>query len=374
MSAPDQDAILAESPIQLAGKRLGAGLAARFPVADHRFFGQIAKWDALKPVLRGEVGDARATTDALIGLGDGCPNGGLLLAFGAHAFAVASCIGKFAAPGLAAALLPRLETGTLIGALAATEAEAGSDVMAMRTSYAESDTGYRLQGEKTYISNGAQADVFLVFATKDARLHSRGIGCFLVERSAPGVSVADMKLQGLKGASLGTLTLNEVGVDRGSLIGRPNGGGQVFRQAMLQERILLSAFLVGSMRRALIRSSDYAKSRHQFGVPIATHQYVSGRIVEMLMRYATAKLLLDHATHRLALGAATEADASLVKLYASEGALECQLNAFRVHGGKGLEADGGNCDELIDVLSSLTYSGTSDLQKVILAASLGLPT
>ena len=102
MSAPDQDAILAESPIQLAGKRLGAGLAARFPVADHRFFGEIAKWDALKPVLRGEVGDARATTDALIGLGEGCPNGGLLLAFGAHAFAVASCIGKFAAPDLTA--------------------------------------------------------------------------------------------------------------------------------------------------------------------------------------------------------------------------------------------------------------------------------
>jgi alkylation response protein AidB-like acyl-CoA dehydrogenase len=374
MSAPDQDAILAESPIQLAGKRLGAGLAARFPVADHRFFGEIAKWDALKPVLRGEVGDARATTDVLIGLGDGCPNGGLLLAFGAHAFAVAGCIGKFAAPDLTAALLPRLETGTLIGALAATEAEAGSDVMAMKTSYAESDTGYRLQGEKTYISNGAQADVFLVFATKDARLHSRGIGCFLVERSAPGVSVAAMKLQGLRGASLGTLTLNDVGVDRGSLIGRPNGGAQVFRQAMLQERILLSAFLVGSMRRALIRSSDYAKSRHQFGVPIATYQYVSGRIVEMLMRYATAKLLLDHATRRLALGAATEADASLVKLYASEGALECQLNAFRVYGGKGLEAGGGNCDELIDVLSSLTYSGTSDLQKVILATSLGLPT
>ena len=113
MSAPDQDAILAELPIQLAGKRLGAGLAARFPVADHRFFGEIAKWDALKPVLRGEVGDARATIDALIGLGDGCPNGGLLLAFGAHAFAVASCIGKFAAPDLATSLLPRLETGTL---------------------------------------------------------------------------------------------------------------------------------------------------------------------------------------------------------------------------------------------------------------------
>ncbi len=374
MSAPDQDAILDKSPIQLAGKRLGAGLAARFKVADHRFFGEIAKWDALKPVLRGEVGDARATTDALIGLGDGCPNGGLLLAFGAHAFAVAGCIGKFAASDLIQSLLPRLATGTLIGALAATEVEAGSDVMAMKTSYVESDAGYALQGEKTYISNGGEADIFLVFATKDARLHSRGICCFLVERSAPGVTVAEMKLQGLKGASLATLSLKDVRVDRTSLIGRPNGGAQVFRQAMLQERILLSAFLVGSMRRALTRSSDYAKARHQFGVPIATHQYVSGRIVEMLLRYATAKLLLDYTTSRLALGTASEADASLLKLYASEAALECQLNAFRVHGGKGLEANSGNCDELIDVLSSLTYSGTSDLQKVILAASLGLPT
>lgn len=373
MSAPDQDAILDESPIQLAGKRLGAGLAARFKVADHRFFGEIAKWDALKPVLRGEVGDARATTDALIGLGDGCPNGGLLLAFGAHAFAVAGCIGKFAASDLIQSLLPRLATGTLIGALAATEVEAGSDVMAMKTSYVESDAGYALQGEKTYISNGGEADIFLVFATKDARLHSRGIGCFLVERSAPGVTVAEMRLQGLKGASLATLSLKDVRVDRTSLIGRPNGGAQVFRQAMLQERILLSAFLVGSMRRALTRSSDYAKARHQFGVPIATHQYVSGRIVEMLLSYATAKLLLDYTTSRLALGTASEADASLLKLYASEAALECQLNAFRVHGGKGLEANSGNCDELIDVLSSLTYSGTSDLQKVILAASLGLP-
>ena len=310
MSAPDPDAILAKSPIQIQGKRLGAGLGARFSVADHRFFGEITKWDALKPVLGGEVGDARATTDALIGLGEGCPDGGLLLALGAHAFAVASCIAKFAEPDLARSLLPRLQTGTLIGALAATEAEAGSDVMAMKTSYAESGTGYQLQGEKTYISNGAQADVFLVFATKDARLHSRGISSFLVDRSTPGVTVTEMTLQGLKGASLATLTLNDIGVARASLIGRPNGGAQVFRQAMLQGQILLSAFLVGSMKRALERSSDYAKSRYQFGVPIATHQYVSGRIVEMLMRYATAKLLLSHTTERLALGTATEADAS----------------------------------------------------------------
>ncbi len=374
MSAPDPDAILSESSIHLQGKRLGAGLADAFSVADHRFFREIAKWDALKPVLAGEVGDPRSTIEALIGLGEGCPNGGLLLAFGAHCFAVVSCLAKFAGPELAKSFLPRLQTGSLIGALCATETDAGSDVMAMKTSYAETDAGYVLQGEKILISNGVQADTFLVFATKDARLHSRGISCFLIERSSPGVTVTEMPVQGLRGTSLGRLTLSDVRIGRVQLIGRPNAGAQIFRHAMIQERILLSAFLVGSMKRALSRSSDYANNRQQFGAPIATRQYVSGRIVDIYLRYATAKLLLDYATKRLQQGLASEADASLVKLYASEAALECQLNAFRVHGGKALEAESGNCHELIDALSSLTYSGTSDLQKVILAASLGLPT
>ena len=147
----------------------------------------------------------------------------------------------------------------------------------------------------------------------------------------------------------------------------------MFRHALTHERILLSAFLVGSMRRALARSSAYAKRRHQFGVPIAANQFVSGRIVETVRRYATSKLLVEYAARRLQLGIASEAEASLTKLHASESAVECQLAAFRTHGAKSLESDGGNCAELIDVLSSLTYSGTSDLQKVIVAASLGLP-
>ena len=109
-------------------------------------------------------------------------------------------------------------------------------------------------------------------------------------------------------------------------------------------------------------------------MPIATQpicQRPHRRDADALCDGEAAAGTRDHAARD---GTATEADASLVKLHASEAALECQLNAFRVHGGKGLEAGSGNCEELIDVLSSLTYSGTSDLQKVILAASLGLQT
>jgi alkylation response protein AidB-like acyl-CoA dehydrogenase len=94
----------------------------------------------------------------------------------------------------------------------------------------------------------------------------------------------------------------------------------------------------------------------------------------MLRRYVTSKLLLEYAAERLERGVASDIDASLTKLHASEEAVACQLDAFRIRGGKSLEAAGGTCDELVDALSSLTYSGTSDLQRVILAASLGLPT
>lgn len=371
MSEPDPDAILYESPIHEQGRKLGGELAAAFTVADHLFFREIARWAPLSDLLHGTVGDPDATVDALLGLGEGCPSGSMLLSFGAHAFAAAGAVARFAEARTRATFLPQLASGAMIGAFAATESRAGSDVMAMETRYAETRSGYVLNGEKAWITNATQADLFVVFATKDPRLHSRGVSAFLVERSTPGLSATAAQVQGSPGsASLGSVTLTEVHVGRDSLIGRVNGGAQVFRHAIVQERILLSAFLVGSIRRALTRSIDYARNRQQFGVPIAGNQYVSGRIVDAYRRYATTKLLLQYAVNRLRLGVATEADASLVKLQCSEAAVESNLDAFRIQGAKGFEAAGS--EGLLDVLSSLTYSGTSDLQKVIIAASLGL--
>lgn len=371
MSEPDPDAILYESPIHERGRRLGGELAASFAVADHLFFREVARFEPLAPVLSGEVGDPDATMDALVGLGEGCPSGSMLLSFGAHAFAVVGAVAKFAPEELRSAFLPQLSSGSMIGAFAATEGKAGSDVMAMETRYAETRNGYVLNGEKAWITNATTADLYVVFATKDVRLHSRGVSAFLVERTNSGVTTAAAEVQGSPGsASLGTVTLRDVHVGRGALIGRVNAGAQVFRNAIVQERILLSAFLVGSIRRALRRSIEHAQTRQQFGMPIASQQYVSGRIVDIYRRYATTRLLLEYAIDRLERGKATEADASLVKLQCSEAAVESNLDAFRILGAKGFETAAS--EGLLDALSSVTYSGTSDLQKVIIAAALGL--
>ena len=372
MPAPDPDAILYKSPIHERGRRLGGELAAAFSVADHRFFRELGHWEPLQPVLNGMVGDPDATLDALVGLGEGCPDGGMLLSFGAHAFAVGSAVQGFATDAVRARLLPELASGGMIGAFAATEPQAGSDVMAMETSYAETRRGFVLNGVKTWISNATQADLFIVFATKDPRLHSRGISAFVVERSAGGITTEAIPVPGHAGSSLGTVTLSDVHIGPDALLGRINAGAQIFRHAIVQERILLSAFLSGSIRRALMRSIAHANSRQQFGAPIAGNQYVSGRIVDIYRRYAATRLLLQHAVGRLHLGSATEADASLAKLECSEAAVAANLDAFRIHGAKGLESAGR--EGLVDALSSITYSGTSDLQRVIIAASLGLQT
>jgi len=370
MSGPDPDAILYESPIHVQGRTLGAEIAAAHAVADHPFFREMARFAPLGPLLEGAVGDPDSSMDALVGLGEGCPNGAMLLSFGAHAFAVAAALARFAPEAMRDAFLPELASGRMIGAFAATEAGAGSDVMAMATRYAETRTGYVLNGQKAWITNATHADVFVVFATKDTRLHSRGISAFLVERGTPGLATTAVAEPGHAVSTLGTVALADVHIPRDSLIGRINGGGLVFRTAIAQERILLSAFLVGSIRRALMRSIAHAETRQQYGAPISVNQYVSGRIVDTYRRYATTRLLLQYGIGRLATGSATEADASLVKLQCSEAAAESALDAFRLHGAKGYESAGA--EGLVDVLSSVIYSGTSDLQKVIIAAALGL--
>ena len=251
--------------------------------------------------------------------------------------------------------------------------------MAMETRYGETRKGYVLNGEKAWITNATQADVFVIFATKDVRLHSRGISAFLVERGTPGVTQHRRRKacrdRPPGNASLGTVTLRDVHIGREALIGRVNAGAQVFRHAIVQERILLSAFLVGSIRRALRRSIGACADPPAIRRADRHHQYVSGRIVDIspALRHDAWLLLSIRDRCRLALGSATEADASpgeapVLREARSRG----NLDAFRIHGAKGLDGDGGQGEGLLDALSSITYSGTSDLQRVIIAASLGL--
>ncbi|MCP3097324.1 acyl-CoA dehydrogenase family protein [Myxococcus sp. K15C18031901] len=367
----------AETPEFQAARTFGQSLGAPRPGADaqawfRESWRKAAGFGLLELLIPEGALDVETALCVLEGVGMGCKGGGFPLGLGAHCFAFCSAVLRFGDEAQRR-LLPSLRDGTAIGALAATEPGSGSDVMSLRTRYRAEGEGFLLRGDKCFITNAREADWFLVLATRDPRLHYRGISAFLVPRDTPGVHVGlDEPRLGMHGCSVGSVGLDEVRVPRSAMLGPPGRGAAVFQHALLWERGLLAGFHLGVMRRQFLAALDYAKTRRQFGRPIGANQQVGARLVDMLTRYRTSALLVRETAARLATGALTAGEASLTKLYVSEAALASGTDAFRIHGGMGFMEGSDVGVELRDALGGILYSGTSEIQKVIIASELGL--
>ncbi len=315
--------------------------------------------------------------DFLEGLGAGLPAFGPLFGAGAHLWAVARPVADFGSDEQKARWLPPLLDGSLVGAHAATEAGAGSDVMSLATRYRAEGGGFVLDGAKRWVTNAPAADLFVIFATSDPRLHFRGISAFLVPRETPGLAVGPPEpLMGLEGAPLASLTLQNCFVPQGALLGRERRGNQIFQTSLAWERALIQAPQVGAVRRQIERAVEHARERRQFGQPIASYQAVSHRIVGMLAQYWQMRLVLRAAAQAL-FERGDSTLAPLAKLVLSEGALAAHLDGLRVLGGAGYSrrpgADGAVAErDVRDAVAGTIASGTSDIQKNLLASALGL--
>ncbi|MCE9666351.1 acyl-CoA dehydrogenase [Myxococcus stipitatus] len=372
----EREVLSAETPEFLAARAFGQSLAAPGPGGGEAWFRASWKKAADFGVLETLVPEGALEVDTVLavleGLGMGCKGGGFPLGLGAHCFAFCSAVRRFG-DETQRKLLPVLRDGTAIGALAATEPGAGSDVMSLRTRYRVEQDTCVLSGDKCFITNAREADWFLVLATRNPRLHYRGVSAFLVPRDSPGLEVGrDEPRLGMHGCSVASVGLDEVRVPRGAMLGSPGGGAAVFQHALLWERGLLAGFHLGGMRRQLLAALEYAKTRQQFGRPIGAHQQVAARLVDMLARYRTSALLVRDTVTRLAAGTLTAGEASLTKLYVSEAALASGMDAFRIQGGMGFMEGSDVGLELRDALGGILYSGTSEIQKVIIASELGL--
>lgn len=310
--------------------------------------------------------------DTWEGVGQGCSRGGLLFALGAHALAVVAPIAQHASEEARAAFLPGLLRGELLGAHAASEAAAGSDTMAMEARATREGSGFRVSGTKLWVTNGADADVFVVFAALEEE-GARHVSAFVVPRDAPGLRVgAPMDKVGLEDASLTSLYLDEVLVEAPFVLGGVGGGSKVFGSAMRYERTLILAPALGAMRAQLERCVAHARSRKQFGRSIGKNQLVAARVVDMYQRYVSSRACLREACVELMAGTLDPARACLTKLQLSEAALAQHLDAMRTLGGTGLLLESGVPAQIQHALGGLLYSGTSDMQRVIIAAHLGL--
>jgi butyryl-CoA dehydrogenase len=263
--------------------------------------------------------------------------------------------------------LPRLCSGEALGCFALTEPDTGSDAAALRTRAERTEGGWRISGQKMWISLGNVAEVALVFAQTDPAKRHKGLACFLVPTDAAGFFSQEVhgKL-GLRASDTAELSLDGVEVPDAALLGAVGDGFKVAMSALDSGRYSVAAGCVGICEGCVEASVAYATERRQFGVPIASFQLVQEMIADMIVRRDAARMLVRRAATLKDAGHPSTVETSIAKLYATEAAVECANLAIQVHGGSGYVDDYPVERYLRDARVTTLYEGTSQIHKLII--------
>lgn len=317
--------------------------------------------------------DIMTTILIMEGIGYGCQENALPFALNSHMWSVQPAILKFGNDEQKQQYLPKMIDGSCVAAFGITEPEGGSDSYNMNSTARKVDGGYVLNGEKAYVTFAPISDIAIVFAATNPDLGSWGTTAFIVERGMDGFSTTPIaEKMGLRTTPFSNLVLEECFVPESQRLGPEGGAVSIFIKAMESERSYIFASQVGRMERQLEESIQYARQRQAFGQPIGKFQSVSNRIVEMKMRLETARMLLYKVAWLEQQSKPMVMEAAMAKLYLSEMFVESSLDAIRNHGAKGYATEFEVERDLRDAIGGLIYSGTSDIQRNIVARLLGL--
>jgi L-prolyl-PCP dehydrogenase len=325
--------------------------------------------------LGGGGADILTTVLVMEALGYGCHDNGLIFSLNAQMWSLELPLVKSGTPAQQQAYLPGLVSGDLIGVHAMTEPDSGSDAFSMRTRAERQGDRYVLNGSKLYITNAPVADVVLVFAAHPGQHASKlaGISAFLVDKGTPGFSVTrSMDKMGLRTSPMGEIVLTDCAVPAENRLGPEGAGVAIFNSSMAWERSCIMASALGAMQRQLEACVGYAKARKQFGQPIGKFQGVAGKVADMYLRLEAARLLIYRVAWLGQQGGTCVAEAAAAKLFASEAWVQSSLDAIQVHGAYGYMKESGIERDLRDAVAGTIYSGTSEIQRVILSRMLGL--
>ena len=314
-----------------------------------------------------------STIAAMEGLGYACPDNGLVFGINASTWTVSIPILLHGTEDQRRRFLPGLCDGSIVGANGASEPEAGSDVFGMLATARKDADGWVLDGRKTWVTSAPVADLFVCYASTSPDRGIMGISAFVVPKDAPGFRVVrEIPKLGLRTVPMGELAFEGCRLPPAALLGREGRGAEVFNASMEWERGAILASALGSMRRQLERCIDHARKRKQFGKPIGKFQAVSHRIVDMKLRLETCRPLVYRIGWLKERGEDATMEAALAKLHVSECYVQNGLDAVRIFGASGYATETGIERDLRDGIGSLIYSGTSDIQRNIIARELGL--
>ena len=322
--------------------------------------------------LGGQGADLVTTALVLESLGYGCEDHGLLFSISGHLWSCAVPIWKFGTDSQRQRYLPPMCKGALIGAYAATEAGSGSDAFALATRAVPDGDHYVLNGSKIFVTNAQIADVVIVLAGM-ASGHRSDLCAFIVERGTPGLAVSrPFEKLGLHTSPMGEVTFADCRVPAAALLAGPGAGMTVFNATLEWERSFIMATALGAMRRQLEQSVSHGRTHRRFGQPIGKNQSVANRIVDMRVRLDAARLLMYQLAWLKDQGKRTQLESAIVKLFVSESFIESSISAFGNFGAQAYMAGTVQERDLRDSLAGRIYSGTSDIQRVIIARLLGL--
>jgi alkylation response protein AidB-like acyl-CoA dehydrogenase len=317
--------------------------------------------------------DIITTMLVMEGLGYGSRDNGLIFAMNAQLWSVQMPILLFGTEEQKQKYLPGLCSGELIGAHGMSEPDSGSDAYSLSTTAERVEGGYVLNGTKMFVTNAPFCDMAVAFATVDSSKGIMGVTAFVVEIGTKGFSVSrELDKMVLRTSPMGELIFQDCFVPESARLGREGAGTSIFAASMEWERASILGSHIGAMERQLEECVRYARERKQFGQAIGKFQSVSNRIADMKIRLETARLLLYKVAWLKNSGKNATLDAAVAKLYLSECFVQSSLDAIRIHGGYGYMTEFEVERDLRDSIGGTLYSGTSDIQRVIISRMMGL--
>jgi alkylation response protein AidB-like acyl-CoA dehydrogenase len=319
-----------------------------------REFGGLG-WDAMQlAMLYEEIGRADQSVRGFLSV---------------HLGLVAQCLGQFGSDAQKRAWLPRLASGEVFGAYALTEREAGSDAGAIATRAVPDGDGWRISGEKVWITNALSAGLLIVFATVDSALKHKGVTAFLVPGDAAGLERTRMPgvELGHRASEHAVVTLRDVRAGPADVVGRVGGGFEVAMGGLDHGRLGVAAGAVGLLQACLDATVEFARSRRQFGKRIGDFQMVQERVADMACDTEAARLLTWKAAWKAVRGEPRTRDVSMAKLFATEAACRWSAEAVLLHGSRGYSNERPVERHFRDAPGLRIYEGTSQVQRIVIA-------
>lgn len=293
------------------------------------------------------------------------------LSYGAHSNLCINQIHRHGTPDQKARYLPDLVSGRHVGALAMSEPGAGSDVVSMRLTAVREGDHFVLNGNKMWITNGPDADTFVIYAKTDAYAGAKGISAFIVEAGTPGFSTAQkLDKLGMRGSSTCELVFDHCRVPAENLLGALHGGARVLMSGLDYERVVLAAGPLGIMQACMDVVLPYVRERKQFGQAIGDFQLVQGKLADMYTRLASSRALVYAVAAACDQGHTSRKDCAAAILFAAENATQMALDAIQLLGGNGYINEYPTGRLLRDAKLYEIGAGTSEIRRWLIGREL----